>query len=204
MNVLIEAPEDYAADIAASLVDVGVTVGEEAAATIAQQQAAATMAMRVMRAIQRDIDTADEGLRLEKQALDQMAERQVAPLKSRLAAYRRYVETVAELMEWGKKKSHDSPYGTFGVRDKAAGVDCTDRAALATWAATVKPEFAEYEITLPLAQAREYFTETELVAMGADLDVKWSELKKTLDPSGDLPPGVVKVEAARTPFAKLP
>lgn len=180
----------------------GVTVGEEAAADSAQQQMAATTAMRTMRAIQRDIDVADEARNLEKQAIDLMCESQLAPLRARLTAYRAYVENVSALIEWGKKKSHDTPYGTFGVRDAGAKVDCTDRVALAEWATVHAPQFVRVELTVPLKDAKERFSEQEIADMG-ELDVLWNEIKGTLSPDGELPPGVTLVEPSRTPYVKV-
>lgn len=170
--------------------------------TFAQQQAAATMAMRRMRAIQRDIERIEDARDLEKQAIEDMAANELRPLRARLDESRRYVETLAELMEWGRKKSHDSPYGSFGVRDSEAKLDCTDRVTLATWASKHAPQFARVEMTLPLTVAAERFSAPELAEMG-ELDVEWSEMKKALHPDGELPPGVVKVAAVRTPYVKV-
>ena len=189
-------------EILPALQEIGLTVGNEGHATAAQQQAAATFGMKVMRGIQHDIDRITEARDMEIAGIRAMADMDAAPLVARLARYRTWVLTLAELIEWGKKKSHDSPFGSFGVRDTKATVKCESRADTAAYVAVHAPEFARVELTLPLTEARERFTEDEITALG-ELDVAWNEYKITLDAEQPLPPGVVKVPAARTPFETL-
>ncbi|MDB4893167.1 MAG: hypothetical protein JWL61_5022 [Gemmatimonadetes bacterium] len=201
MTDAIEETE-FAVELAPDMERVGVTVGNEATASLAEQQAALTLVMRRMKAIQKGLDVQDDAHVLEVRALTDMHHQQTASERARLEAFKRYALNLAELMEWGKKKSHDSPYGSAGVRDSGASVECTDRHSLAMWAAEHAPQFAEYEMTVPVLSALERFSRTELSEMG-ELDVKWNEIKKTLDPSGELPPGVSMTPAARTPFVKV-
>lgn len=209
MTETIEAPNDlhpvlgaYESDLLPDLTSVGVCVGNEDSATLAQQQAALTLVMRRMKAIQKGLDVQDDAHVMEIRALTDMHHQQTASERARLEAFKRYALNLAELMEWGKKKSHDSPYGSAGVRDSGASVECTDRHSLAMWAVEHRPEFAEYELTMPARAALERFDATEIAQWG-EPDVKWKELKPTLDPSGELPPGVVMTPAARTPFVKI-
>ncbi len=89
---------------------------------------------------------------------------------------------VTELIEWPKRKaSHDTPYGTFGVRKTAATVKLEDDEKLLAWAKANRPE--------------EVMTEES---------VHWGKFKRLLDPNAEtLPDGVVKVEATVTPWVKV-
>lgn len=195
--------QDALEEIAPALAAVGISVGQESEATTAQQQAAATLSMRVMKAIQRDLDRITEARDMELDGIRAMAEMEMAPMIARLEVHRRWVLTLSELIEWGKKKSHDSPFGSFGVRSSSASVKCESRADTAAHVAEHAPEFARVEMTIPLLEARERFTEDEIAALG-ELDVAWDEYKKTLDVNAEtLPPGVVKVPEARKPFATI-
>lgn len=179
------------------------SLGIEGAPTLAQQQATLTLVMRRMSAIQKGLDTQDEACRLEVEAITDLYAMQTRHERARLEEFKRFALNIAEGMEWGKKKSHDSPYGTAGVRDAKATVECTDRNALSLWAVANMPSLVEMELTLPLALASERFTSVEMAEFG-EPDVKWKDLKAFIDPEQELPPGVTLVPAARTPFVKLP
>jgi hypothetical protein len=179
----------------------------EDAATLAQQTAALTLVMRRMHAIQRDLDVLDDAHVLEVRALTDMHHQQTASERARLESFERYALNLAELMEWpDRKKSSATPYGTVGVTDYKPTLECTDRHSLAMWAVEHRPEFAEYEMTVPVRDALERFSPEEIASFG-EPDVKWKELKeelKSLKHGDALPPGVVQVPAARTPFVKVP
>lgn len=107
----------------------------------------------------------------------------------------------AERKGFGKKKSGTTPWGTYGVRHHEATVELVDRDQLLAWCREHRKDLVNIVAKLPLVDAAQYFTPTELATMKAD--VQWSTLKGELQPTGELPPGVKPVKAGITPFAKV-
>lgn len=119
--------------------------------------------------------------------------------------YNRIVEDLAlqaiDAGDFGKKKkSASTPFGEFGVRDKAEGIDLVDEAALLAHLREHAPAFVRVTSRLPLTEAREFLSPSELEK--AKMEAAWGDLKKTLTPKSELPPGVAVTPASRTPFAK--
>lgn len=163
--------------------DLSLEIGKEKDATTAQQQASATAAVRVMRAIERDRAEIREARRLERDSISQIEARELAPLNAKYDALERWVSMLAELIAWGKRKSHDTPFGTFGIRSYAATVALTDEAALLAWAMIERPEMVKVKQT-----------------------VSWADVKKSLSAAEapeTLPDGVEVVPAKRTPYVTL-
>ena len=128
-------------------------------------------------------------------------ERQIAPLSADVARLTGVIEVIAELTPWAKKKSAETPYGVYGVRESTPTVECVDRHALTVWAATERPDIVRMKITLPLAEAKERFTDAELDAFATG-DIEWGAFKGTIALDAPLPAGVAIVPAKRIPYAK--
>lgn len=63
-----------------------------------------------------------------------------APLETRAGGFRRAVEAVAASVKWGKRKSIDLAWGTFGVRTKPARVEVVDPVKALAWARQHAPD----------------------------------------------------------------
>jgi hypothetical protein len=130
---------------------------------------------------------------------------QLARVARRRAEYERQATQLAELAQYpGKKKSLDTPFGTLGFRDQSASVELVDESKATAWAVEKRPELVRVTAKLPLTEAREYLSESELAACKQEL--RWGDLKKTIDVTrdaiADLPPGVARIEPRRAYFAK--
>jgi hypothetical protein len=139
-------------------------------------------------------------MEFELEAVRAHYERQLMPLRTRRRVFLDFVENLAALVQWKKKKSAATPYGTFGVKDRAATVKLADPDAALAWAREERREVVRVVVTLPLAEAYQYFTDDEL-ARAAKVELEWGRLKASLDADGALPPGVERIEAVREPFA---
>lgn len=98
-----------------------------------------------------------------------------------------------------KKKSLDLPFGLLKRKDTKASVKMVNADALAEHlSATELRDKVTVELTkrLPLDRALEAFTPAELEELGWKTVVAWGEVKKTLNPDGQLPPGVERVAPA--------
>jgi hypothetical protein len=197
-HILAGIDDDMDADLAA----LGITLSPDVERALDQAHREA-MAATLLRRMQRNAKEREEIARTMELQIEQIRvhyERRLAPLEVTYARLESFVLTLAELTEWGKKKSAATPFGTFGVRTSAATVERVDEAALVAWAATEKPELVRITAALPLSQARELFTDAELSTLKRS--VEWGALKKTLSPDGTLPPGVRAVPAAVRAFAE--
>lgn len=189
-------------DLAADLATVGVTLtlGVEREVGPSQREAMAALLLRRAGGIERAVATLDAACDLELAAIRAHYGRKTAALLAQRDRLVGYVQVIAEVTEWKKKKSVETPYGTFGVKDTAPTVRCEDDAALLAWAQEQRPEVVRVTAALSLSEARQFLTDEEIA--GHKTAVEWGKLKATLEPDGALPPGVVKVEGSRTAFAK--
>jgi hypothetical protein len=199
VHPLFGIDDDIEADFAA--IGIEFTHDAERAATRAQLEASASLALRRIVGAERELDRLHATMDLQMQAIRFSYERQMAPVRARHAQLTRYVETLAELTPWGKKKSADTPFGSFGVKDFSASVAVEDGDILTEHAVAHIPGFVTVAITMPLSEAREHFTAEEIESRGT-VKVEWGALKKTLGPSKEVPPGVTVVPARREAFAK--
>lgn len=175
---------DDTSDVLAELQpDLSLEIGKEQDATTAQQQASATAALRVMRAIERDRAEIREARRLERDSISQIEARELAPLNAKYDALERWVSMLAELIQWGKKKSHDTPYGVFGIRSYAATVKLVDDEKAIAWVKEATNRSADFVHTME--------------------SLNWKELKKVIDVDGELPAGVERIEATIKPYVTL-
>lgn len=62
------------------------------------------------------------------------------PIETKAGAFRRAIEAVAASVTWGKRKSIDLAWGTFGVRTKPAAVVVKDQARAVAWARAHVPD----------------------------------------------------------------
>jgi len=166
------------------------------------RQAMAAMLFRRVRGIERAITTLREARNIELTGIAECYERQMAPLVAQSARLLGFVEVLAEHTPWGKKKSAETPYGTYGVTNKGATVALVDSPRATEWAKANEPQLVRVVATLPLSDAMERFSTEELSQL-AKIELQWGELKKTLSPDGELPPGVQKVDAKIVPYAKV-
>lgn len=136
------------------------------------------------------------------QRIREFYERQIQKQHARRDELLRYVEHLASISIYnGKKKSIDTPFGTFGFKDVAPSAQLFDEGAALTWAKSVNPEYVQVTAKLGLNVAVEYLTDAELAECKQTL--KWGELKKKLDLDAELPPGVQKTEGGRQFYAKI-
>lgn len=114
----------------------------------------------------------------------------------------RHIEYLASIATFPKKKkSLETPFGSFGRRDKSATVELVNPAELLDWAIAHQPEHVKAVRTATLADA----DVQAAIANGEDVKIvpEWGAIKKTLDVDGALPPGVAKI-AARTEYFAAP
>lgn len=199
-HVLVGIDDDIVSDLRA--LGIELTPDVERDMEESRRQAMVALMFRRVRANTVAIETLEAARALEQTAIDACYERQIAPLAAAVKILLGSIEAVADMTPWGKKKSAETPYGTYGVRESAATVECADREALTQWARTNRPALVRVVATLSYVDARERFTEEEMKDL-AKLDVAWGDFKKTLALDDELPPGVLEVPAKRVPFAKV-
>jgi hypothetical protein len=199
-HILAGIDEDIEADLAA--IGVNLTPGAEVEMENARRQAYAALLFRRVQKLRREIRETEQARDLELGMVRAHYERQITRPRAAVATLLDFIATLARLTVWGKKRSHATPYGTFGVRKASATVQVTDEAAALAWARTEQPEMVRVTIALPLDEARQFFTDDEIDKHKVSLE--WGKLKKTLSPEAEtLPPGVVKVDGGDEPFATV-
>lgn len=207
--VLPDIDDDLRADFAAIGIDLSIDPQDGAAddfAALEQAKREALAAMLLRRVAQRDreLEAAQSAFELEVQILTQHYDRRMAGARRDREACIRFVEHLALLSAeqggFGRKKSADTPWGTFGIRERGASVECTDKDALIKHYAQTNPLLVSVTAKLPLSRAKLLMSEGEIAA--AKVEPVWNAIKKTLDPNGTLPPGVVKVEPMRVAYAE--
>jgi hypothetical protein len=189
--------DDVTADLRA--IGIELTPDVERAIDDPHREAMAAMLLRRAGGIARELAATQAAMDLELRAIREHYERAMAPLRTHYTRVIGFVQTLAEITEWTSKKSRVTPFGSYGVKDSRATVECTDRAAVTAWAIGERPDVVRVVATLPLTDARERFSDSEIAAQKTE--VEWGKLKPTLDVEGQLPPGVVRVEAKREAFA---
>ncbi len=160
--------------------DLSLEIGREAEATSAQLQASAMVGMKRMQWLSRQIEEIEERTRLEVSSIQGMADRELVPLQNQRMLIGAWVERLALLTPWGKKQSHATPFGTFGVRKPSATVKLVDDEKLLAWAMVNRPD--------------EVMTEES---------VHWGKFKRLLDPDKPLPDGVERVPEAVNPYVDV-
>jgi hypothetical protein len=197
---LPDIDEDTRADFAA----VGIVLGTEADMDRRQREVEASIFLRLAAEATDELNELSRVMFAQIDVVKAHYERKMSSLRTKRDGFTRQVEHLAllaiEAGDFGKKKSADTPYGAFGVEDRKATVAVADDAALLAHLVANDPAHVRVDASLSLSQAREYLSPTELAQ--TKMKPAWGELKKTLDPSKELPPGVVKVDATRTAFAK--
>lgn len=189
-------------DLAQELALVGIQVGQEDPTNTAAIEAEAAVFLR--RAGECDAETDRLKATMQKQIEVVMAHygQRIQAAQRRYAECVRHVEYLASIAQYPKRaKSFATPFGAFGRRDRSATVQLADSSALLDWAKAEQPTHVRAVLTSTLADP------SMRDALEAGQDVKlapeWNAIKKTLDPDGTLPPGVMKVEA-RTEFYAAP
>jgi hypothetical protein len=206
-------PDDPNEEIAADLAAMGITSGaifdkEEEYDQAQREAVAATFLDHASRHATRADELAQArdhqlAVLLEKgQRIRDFYAAQIKKQNDRRDELLRYVEHLASISIYhGKKKSIDTPFGTFGFKDVAPSAQLVDEAQALTWAKSVNPEYVQVTAKLGLNVAVEYLTDAELAECKQTL--KWGELKKRLDLDAELPPGITKVEGGRQFYAKI-
>jgi phage host-nuclease inhibitor protein Gam len=191
-------------DIRADLIAVGVDLANPDLLAQQQREAAAALFLRHICVRDQRIADLERSMELEIDLVTRHYARLIAKPTQERAAFVRQVELMAELSAvqkgFGKKKSASTPFGTFGIRHSGATVELTDAAALLEHLKASDPTKVKVTAVLPLNEAREYLSPEELAK--TKMEPRWSDVKATLDPEGELPPGVAKVPETVTPFAK--
>lgn len=190
--------DDLEQDLA--VIGVELTPGAETAMEDARRQAYAAVLFRRVRSLQQQIAETASARDLEIEMVHAHYERQLAGPRKAVLAFLSFIETLALLTTWGKKRSCATLHGTFGVRKKAPTVELSDDAQALAWAREVHPELVRVTVSLSLVEAREVFTDADLAKHKMSLE--WGKLKATLTPDEALPPGVVAVDGGDEPFAK--
>jgi phage host-nuclease inhibitor protein Gam len=198
-HVLDGIDDDVTQDLAA--MGIALAPNVEAEMDDERRHAMAAVLLRRAGGVGREIEQIEGTMSLELEAIRAHYERQLMPLRTRRQVFLDFVANLAGLVQWKKKKSAATPYGSFGVKDRAASVRLADAAAALTWARTNQPDVVRVVVTLPLADAYQYFTDDELAATGK-VELEWGKLKAALDAAGALPPGVERVEPVRETFAE--
>lgn len=197
-HVLAGIDDDVEQDLAA----IGISLAPEIERDLddERRQAMAAVLLRRAGSVEGELRSVQRTMELEIAAITAHYERRMAPLRRSLSTFLDVVAELARLTVWRKRKSHETPYGAFGVKDKAATVKLVDPGAALAWARVERQDVVRVVVSLPLAEARQHFTDEE-IARGGKVELEWGKLKATLSPGGMLPPGVEGVAAVREPFA---
>lgn len=197
---LPDLDEELKSDLAA----VGIDLSAPRDLAQEQREAAAAILLRLICKRDEQIANLQRTMELELDLVRNHYARLIAKPKSDRDGFVRHVEMLAELSAtlkgFGKKKSATTPFGSFGIRHSSATVEMQDASALLEHLKTADPTKVKVTATLPLNEAREYLSESELAK--TKMEPKWAEVKASLDPNGTLPPGVAKVPEREVPFAK--
>lgn len=192
-------------DLIDDFATLGIDVGAPSALEAPQRQAAASMLLRRAALARREAAKLEAARDAEIALIEMHYAAEIGRQEARARQLEDAVTQIAEIAreagDFGKKKSASTPFGTFGFRETAATVELEDASQALAFAREHAPECVKADLTLPLTEAREYFTDDELAARNA-LSLKWGEFKKTLDPEEALPPGVKVKPASREFFAK--
>jgi hypothetical protein len=169
----------------------------------ARIDAVASMLLRRMAALDADIAQHATAHALEQEALRQRFERRIGPVRverGRMEAWARDLARVQSAQGgFGKKRSRDTGYGTYGVRTIPAKL-AIDEAAFVPWAEAWAPELLRVTLKLPLADARQYLTDAELAA--TKREVLATPVKQYVAGLPALPPGVTQTPEGTDTFAK--
>lgn len=191
-------------DIRADLIAVGVDLANPDRLAQQQREAAAALFLRHICSRDQQIANLQEAMEMEIELVSRHYGRLIAKPKSERESFVRHVEMLAELSAlqkgFGKKKSASTPYGSFGIRHAGATVECIDAAKLLEHLKATDPSKVKVTAVLPLNEARDYLSESELAK--TKMEPKWADVKASLNPDGELPPGVAKVPESEVPFAK--
>jgi hypothetical protein len=132
----------------------------------AQIDALASTLLRRMSALDLDVARHATAYALEQEALRARFERRIGALRierERLEAFARHLARVQhDRNGFGKKRSRDTGYGTYGVRAIPSKVEVADEATFVAWAETEAPGALRLTIKLSLEEARQFFTADEL------------------------------------------
>lgn len=191
-------------EIIADLAAVGIDLSKGPDLEQSQREAAAAILLRLMVRGDDEIARLTEAMDLELELIRTHYAGLLETPQRRQAECQRHIECLAEVSAlrggFGKKKSASTPYGSFGIRHAAATVELSDSDALLAHLKESDPARVKVTAVFPLTEAREYLSETELAK--TKMEPKWSDVKASLDPEKELPPGVSKVPAVDSPFAK--
>lgn len=198
--------DDTEHDLVAEFAAVGTDVTAPAAGGAAERQATASMFLRLASQARAEARRLERARDYEVSLVEGFYAVGIQKVEARARQLEAAVEAIAavarEAGDFGKKKSAATPFGEFGYRERQATVELDDATKVLDYAREHAPDFVKAVVTLPYQEARETFTEAEMEER-ASLKLEWGELKKTLSPeSKELPPGVAKVPASRTYYAK--
>lgn len=203
---LVDIDDDIRLDLEA----IGVNIASDLSSTdliarmaASKRQATAALFLRLAAEHEAEASKQDANKRDEMMVIAAHYDRRILAERRQRDHFLRVVEDLARVSmdagDFGKKKSASTAWGEFGVRDKKASVQLVDPTALVAHLAEHRPEFVRVKTTLPLSDARQYLSPSELEE--AKMEPAWSLVKGKIDPDGTLPPGVEKIPASRTPFA---
>lgn len=190
--------DDVEQDLAA--IGIALTPDVERSMENAHRQAMAAVLFRRIQRITAGLSETQRTMDLELAMVRAHYERQMVPGREKVKSLLGFIQILAELTPWGKKRSHETPYGTFGVKKKPASVALADESATLGWARAERPECVRVAITLSLTEALQYFTSAEIEKQKVSLE--WGKLKATLEDAHTLPPGVVRTQERDEAFAK--
>jgi hypothetical protein len=130
-------------------------------------EAMASRYLRAMGAITRDIEHAESLKALERAMIDDTHNPRIAKLAARYATLERVVCRLAELADFGKKKSARLAFGEFGRRLRKAAVKIIDKGAALAWAQSFAPDLVTSETVFKLPHEnveRHFYATGELPA----------------------------------------
>ena len=176
----------------------------------AQADAVASMLLRKMAALDADHAQHTAAYALESEALRARYERRIGPLQTERARLEAWARDLARRQHdaggFGKKKSRDVGYGTYGVRTTASRLEVVDEPAFVAWAEAEAPDLLRVTVKLPLAQAREYLTDAELAGVKREVLTKpvqaYVATQATATAPVPLPPGVQRTPESIETYAK--
>lgn len=164
----------------------------------AEADAVASHLLRKLAEAQADRARTAKAFEIERDQLLQRYSRLFEPHTSRIAFLESMLANLASTVEFGKKKSRDVGYGTYGRRQVRAHLEIVDDAKALAWAIEKAPSAVKALVALDIARAR---------ALGVDAGAKLSLLKTPLSDyfatTGEEPDGCQWVPARDEPFFKV-
>lgn len=172
----------------------------------AERDAWASDLLRVLGEHERELAQMEESRRAEHARVDMRWDTNTAGLRKRAEVLRQMVCSLAIDADFGKKKSRDVAFGSYGRRQIPVKVAIVDDAAALDWAEKNQPHIVRLEATAPgdwvIANWEQMTSDMQLMFTAAKRRLSKTALNAYVKASGEEPPGVNVEPAHDEAFAK--